>query len=173
MNFLELAKARYSVRRFADTPVEPEKLQKILEAGQLAPTAVNAQPQRIYVLKSEEALAKVRGVTRNAYQSPIVLMVCYDKNISWKGTHVKEPNYDVGEMDACIVTTHMMLEAQELGLSTLWARGYCSQDLIDAFDLPENIVPVCLLDLGYPAENSQPGPWHTQRRLLDETVTEL
>jgi nitroreductase len=173
MDFLTLAKARYSVRRFADTPVEPEKLEKILEAGRLAPTAVNEQPQRIYILKSEEALRKVRGVTSNAYNVPMVLMVCYDKNASWKGTKVGEPDYDAGEMDACIVTTHMMLEAQELGLGTLWARGFCAQDLSDAFHLPEHIVPVCLLDLGYPAKDGQPGPWHTQRKPLEETVTEL
>ncbi len=173
MEFLDLAKERYSVRKFADTPVENEKLQKVLEAGHVAPTACNFQPQRIYVLKSEEALSKVRSVTTNAYNAPIVLMVCYDKNISWKGTRFNEPNYDVGETDACIVTTHMMLQAQALGLGTLWARGYCTQNLIDAFELPENIVPVCLLDLGYPAEDAKPGPWHTQRKPLEETVTEL
>jgi len=64
MDFLELARKRYSVRNYSDRPVEEEKLLKILEAGRLAPTAVNYQPQKIFVLKSAEAIEKLRSVTR-------------------------------------------------------------------------------------------------------------
>jgi len=84
MNFLELIEKRYSVRNYSDKPLEQEKLDIILEAGRLAPTAVNEQPQRIFVLKSEEALSKVRSICRYAFNAPVVLLVCYDKNVSWK-----------------------------------------------------------------------------------------
>lgn len=172
MEFLEMAAARYSVRDFDARPIEEEKLEKILEAGRLAPTATNAQPQRIIVLKSEEALAKIRAATRMAFNAPVVLMVCYDRTASWKATRFGD-TYDAGEMDACIVTTHMMMEATELGIGSLWVRGYRTKDIMDAFELPEDTVLVCLLDLGYPSEKCQPGPHHASRLPLETTVREL
>lgn len=172
MSFYELVKERYSVRNFSDRPIEKEKLNCILESGRLAPTAMNEQPQRIYVLKSEESLQKVRKVTRMTYNAPVVLLICYDKNVSWKA-HKFGDDYDAGEMNACIVTTTMMMQATELGIGSLWVRGYCTQDVINAFDLPEHIVPVCMLDLGYPAEGYKPSPMHFSRLPLDATVKEL
>ena len=172
MNFYELVKERCSVRNFADTQVEEEKLNQILNAGRLAPTAMNEQPQRIFVLKSEEALQKVRKVTRMTYNAPVVLLICYDKNVSWKA-HKFGDDYDAGEMNACIVTTTMMMQAAELGIGSLWVRGYCTQDVINAFDLPEHIVPVCMLDLGYPAEGYKPSPMHFSPLPSEVTVREL
>ena len=172
MGFMELCKDRYSVRQFDARPVEKDKLGRILEAGRLAPTACNYQPQRIYVLQSEEARKKLAGLTRMAYGAPVSLLVCYDKNVSWKNTpKTFGEDYDGGEMDACIVGTQMMNMATELGLGTLWARGFNSQVLHDAFDLPENIVVSFLLDIGYPAANSVNR--HTKRKELSDTVTEL
>ena len=79
MDFLEFAKERYSVRSFSQQPIEDEKMQKILKAGQVAPTALNFQPQKIYVLKSEDALEKIRFLTKYAYNAPVVLLVCADE----------------------------------------------------------------------------------------------
>lgn len=172
MDFFNLVKQRYSVRNYADKPIEEEKLNQILEAGRLAPTAVNEQPQRIYVLKSPEALAKVRNICRYTFHAPVVLLICYDKTVSWKADKYGD-EFDAGEMNACIVATTMMMEATELGIGTLWVRGYHTQDVIDTFELPENIVPVCMLDLGYPAEESRPGPKHFSRLPLEETVTKV
>lgn len=172
MDFLELSKLRYSVRQFDARPIEEEKLEKILEAGRLAPTATNAQPQKIYVLQSEEAIAKIRATTRMAFNAPVVLMICYDKNISWKANHFAD-DYDAGEMDGSIIATAMMMQATELGIGTLWARGFHKQDLIDAFALPENIIPVCLLDLGYPAKEAAPSERHFSRKPLEETVIRI
>ncbi len=170
MDFLDLAHKRYSVRNYSDRPVEDEKLQKILEAGRLAPTAVNFQPQKIFVLKSEESISKLRSVTRMAYNAPMAMLTCYDKNISWKA-HRFGDDYDGGPMDADIVTTMMMLQATELGLGTLWVRGYCTQKLMEVFLMPENIVPVCILLLGYAAEGEPKA--HTSRKPLDDTVVKL
>ena len=172
MEFLDLVKARYSVRRYADRPIEEDKLAKILEAGRLAPTGKNAQPQRIYVLKSPEAIQKIRKATGMAFDAPVVLLICYDKTVSWKAAPYGD-DYDVGDMDASIVTSMMMMEATELGIGSLWVRGYHAQDIIDAFALPEHIVPVCLLDLGYPAENSRPSRLHDSKLPMDETVKVL
>ena len=144
----------------------------ILEAGRLAPTGVNAQPQRIFVLKSPEAIATIRKTTRMAFNAPVVLLVCYDKTVSWKATSFGE-DYDVGEMDATIVTSAMMMQATELGIGSLWVRGFHSADIVKAFSLPDYLVPVCLLDLGYPSESSRPSAKHANKQPLSATVTEL
>ena len=78
MDFMTLAKERYSVRDYKDTPIEEEKLQKILEAGRIAPTAKNNQAYRVYVLKSEVAIAKIRELSRCAFNAPVVVLFTYN-----------------------------------------------------------------------------------------------
>lgn len=172
MSFMDLCRERYSVRKFDPRPVEEEKLEQILEAGRIAPTACNYQPQRVYVVKREEARAKLSSVTRMTYGAPLVLLVCYDANESWKNTpQTFGEDYDGGEMDACIVGTQMMYMATELGLGTLWARGFNARQIHDIMGLPENIRVSFLLDVGYPAEGSVNR--HTPRKGLNETVIEF
>ena len=174
MDFLELAKTRYSERSVDSTrPIEEEKLAKILEAGRIAPTAVNFQPQHVYVLKSEEAVKKAAGLTR-IYNAPLVLLVCYDKNIAWKNTRDKYYEcFNSGEQDGTNVAASMMYEAADLGVHSVWIRGFDSKAVIESFNLPESIVPVMMLALGYPSSDSKPAPLHTDKRDLSETVTEL
>ncbi len=174
MEFLEICKKRYSVRKFSARKVEDEKLLKILEAGRIAPTAKNCQAQRIFVLKSAEAVEKIRAATPMSYNAPVVLLVCYDEGESYKNSaDTVYKNYDGGEVDAAIVVSSMMFQATELGLGTLWARGFDSRKIIDAFGLPSNLHVVCLLDIGYEAEDSAPSERHFLRKNLSETVKEL
>ena len=84
MTFLELSEERYSVRSYSDRPIEQEKINKILRAAQLAPTAVNYQPQKIYILKSQQAIQKIRSICSSAYDAPVVLLVCIDETLVWK-----------------------------------------------------------------------------------------
>ena len=171
MTFLELAEDRYSVRSYSDRPIEQEKMDRILRAGQVAPTAVNYQPQKIYVLKSKDALQKVRTVTRFSYDAPVVLLVCADETQVWRSP---TEQYDTGEMDASIVCTHMMLEAWELGIGSVWVRGFDSRQVTKVFDLPKHIKPICLLPIGYPSEDAEPyAEWHFSYKPLNETVVEL
>ena len=168
MNFFELSKDRFSVRKFKDKEIEQEKLDKIIEMIKYAPTAVNYQPQKIYVLKSKKAIQKIESVC-NTYHAPVVLLVCADTNISWKSPF--EKNYDSCEMDASIVTTHMMLEAWELGIGSVWIRYFDPAEIINEFHLPNNIKPICLLSIGYPADDCIPyAPWHNVTKELDEMV---
>ena len=168
-SFLEIARARWSLRSFSPKPIEDEKLHRILQAGQIAPTAVNYQPQKIFVLQSPEALRKIRSLTKSTYGSPCVLLVCYDDNISWHSPFVK--GYNSGEMDATIVCTHMMLEAWDQGIGSCWVLLFDPADVSRAFNLPSNIHPVCLLPIGYAAPDAQPyRPWHDVFRPLSETV---
>ena len=167
MSFIQLAKERYSVRKFSPKPVEEEKLNLILEAGRIAPTAVNYQPQRTLVIRGEQAMAKLKDCKRETFGAPLALLVCYDKNLSWKNKDGK----DYGEVDAAIVITQMMYAAQELGLGSLWAAGYKEASLKEAFAVPDFLVPVSVLLLGYPAEDAAPHPvLHYTRHELERTV---
>ncbi len=146
--FLDLAKERYSVRKFTGQQIEQEKLDKILEAGNVAPTAVNYQPQRIYVLQSEESLAKVRSLCPCIYDAPTVLLIAYDDNQDWDNP--KQPGIHSGEQDVSIVATHMMLEAWSLGVASCWVNLFPNNELEQAFDLPANEKTVLLCHLAMP-----------------------
>lgn len=162
MDFLELAKERYSVRAFSDKPVEQEKLDKIIEAGLVAPTAKNLQPVRIFVMKSAEAMAKMNAVTRCIYGAPVALLVCYNEAEAWQNPF--NPEYNAGEMDATIVLTHMMLEAWELGIGSCWVGYFDHNEATNTFDLPAELRPVAIMPLGYAAEGAQPSVNHTTYR---------
>ncbi|MCD7866981.1 MAG: nitroreductase family protein [Clostridiales bacterium] len=168
MDFLTLAKARYSVRDYEDRAIEEEKLQKILEAGLLAPTAKNSQAHRVYVLKSPEALEKIRTLTRCAFNAPVVLLFTYNKEEEYRNKI--EPDYTSGQQDASIVAAHMMLEAAELGLGSCWVNVFPPSDTMKAFDLPENERPVLLMPMGYASPDSVPSERHTQSREAKELI---
>lgn len=171
MDFLELVKNRYSERFFDSKPIEQEKLDKILESGRLVPTACNYQPQRFYILKSKKALEQASTVTPFTYNSPLIILVCYDKNEVWKNK--REEGYNSGEQDISIAATTMMYEARSLGIHSLWIRGFNSKVAKEIFNLPENIIPGMMLALGYPSENSKPSDWHFKRKKIDEIIIEL
>lgn len=172
MGFRTLAEERYSVRKFSDQPIGDEKLEMILQAGRLAPTATNAQPQKIYVLKSEEALKKIRSLTQMTFNAPIVVLIGHDEDKSWKATKYND-DFDAGVMDASIVATHMMMEAADLGIGSLWARAFNAKEVEEAFNLPKNVKIDLIMDFGYPAEDSKPNPRHSERVDLTETVKYL
>ena len=166
MSFAELVKQRYSVRKYDSRPIEQEKMEQILEAGRLAPTAVNYQPQRILVVQGE-ALEQMKGCTPCLYGQTAVLVVCYDRNESWKSRSGRE----IGDVDGTIVLTQMMYQAEELGLGSLIVGIYKEPLLRERFNIPENYEIVSLLMLGYPAADSEPHPqFHGDRKPLEQTV---
>ena len=164
MTFENLTKQRYSVRKYDSRPVEPEKMKKILEAGRVAPTACNFQPQRILVVEDME---QMKDCTPCLYGQSAALVVCYDKTISWKNRNGK----DIGDVDGTIVMTQMMYQAEELGVGSLLVGIYDEALLRERFHIPSHYEIVCLLMLGYPAEDCQPHPkHHANRKPLEETV---
>lgn len=160
MEFLELAKSRYSCRKFLEKPVEQEKIDKILEAGRIAPTAVNFQPQRILVLTDKEKLKKVCECTKYSFNAPLNFIVCYDKEESWKRGY---DGKDHGDIDASIIASHMMLEAWELGIGSTWVGSFNPKKAAEIFGIPENYEITAFLPMGYPAEDSKPAPMHEKR----------
>ncbi len=167
MDFLKLAEERYSVRSFTDKAVTQEDLDKILKAGHVAPTACNIQPQRILVINSEEAIAKLKGCTKCHFNAPTALLVCYSKEVSWKRRY---DGADSGEIDASIVTTHMMLEAASIGVGTTWVMHFDPAAMRETFAIPEDLEPVALLVMGYPSEDAAPIAMHSEFKPMEELV---
>ena len=168
MEFKEVIKNRYSCKKFSDRQVENEKLDAILEAGRLAPTAKNLQEQRVYVVQASQTLAKIDTVTPCRYGAPTVLVVAYDKNNVF--TYPGGTRDSVTE-DATIVATHMVLAAADEGVDNCWVNFFDPEKLAEALGLPENEEVLMLMDLGYAAEGAGPLPNHTNRKPLEQTVS--
>ena len=170
MEFKEVIKNRFSCKKYGSQQVEADKLNAILEAGRLAPTAKNLQEQRIYVLQSDEALAKIDKATPCRYGAPTVLVVAYDRNTVFTYPGGKK---DSGAEDATIVATHMLLAAVDEGVDSCWLNNFDPDALAKGLGLPENEEILMLMDLGYAAEGSGPLPNHGNRKPLQETVSYL
>ena len=170
MEFREVIRNRYSCKKFSGRPVEQEKLDAVLEAGRLAPTAKNLQEQRIYVLRSAEALEKIDGLTPCRYGAPVMLAVAYDRENVFTYPGGKR---DSGTEDAAIVATHMLLAAEDAGLDSCWINRFDPEAVAEAFGFPGNEELLMLLDLGYAAEGAGPLPNHSSRKPLSETVLYL
>ena len=166
MSFSDLVKRRYSVRKYDSRPIESEKLTAILEAGRLAPTGVNYQPQRILVVQGED-MEKMKDCSPCIFGAPVVMVVCYDKNASWKSRSGR----DIGDVDGSIVMTQMMYQAEELGIGSLIVGIYKEPLLRERFAIPENLSIVALLVMGYASDDCEPHPdLHASRKPLEETV---
>lgn len=167
MEFLELAKKRYSVRSYEKRAVEDDKLIKILEAGRVAPTGANRQPQRLIVVREPSGLAKLKKAA-NVFEAPLAIIVCAEHNVTWKRSY---DGKDIADIDASIVTDHMMLQATELGLGTLWVCHFNPQIIRDEFNLPDSVEPVNILAVGYAfGEKASPNRHDKVRRTLEEIV---
>ncbi len=165
MEFEEIIRRRSATRKFSSQKVEKEKVDKILEAGRLAPTAKNNQPIKIYVVESNEGLASIDKASRCRYGAPLVLIVCGNKNEAYqKGEH------NTYEMDSCIVATHMILEATNLNVDNIWVELFDENILREEFNIPSEIVPVCILPMGYRDSDCPINPMHSIRKDINELV---
>lgn len=165
MEFEKVIKERKATRKFSDKKLEKAKLDKILEAGRIAPTAKNLQPFKIYVVESAEGIEKLDKATKCRYNAPVVLVVCGNKEKSY----VKDGS-PIYQMDASIVTTHMMLEATNLGVDNIWIELFDGDVLREEFSIPDNLIPVCLLPLGYKSKMCPPSPFHKIRKKINDLV---
>ena len=170
MEFKEVIRARYSCKKYGDRKVAPEKIQAILEAGRMAPTAKNLQEQHVYVIQSAEGLAKIDEVTPCRYGAQTVLVVAFDKTNVFTYPGGKR---DSGIEDASIVATHMILAAADEGVDSCWLNNFDPDKLASGLGLPENEEILMAMDLGYAAEGTGPLPNHSSRKPLTETVSYL
>ena len=167
MEFEKLIKERYSVRKFKEEHLPENTLDKILEAGHLAPTGCNYQPQRILVLNTDESMKKLKECTRCHFDAPTAMLICCNINESWTRPYDSAKSAPV---DAAIVTTHLMLAAKNEGIGSCWVMHFNPEAMKSSFNIPENYIPVALLVMGYPAEDAKPLPLHETYRPIEDVV---
>ena len=167
MDFFNFAKSRYSVRSFVDQHLPKDVVDVILSAGHVAPTGCNYQPQRILVLNTDESIEKVKKCTKCHFNAPTVMIICYNKDECWTR---KYDGAKSGIIDASIVTTHMMLQAHELGVGSCWVMHFNPYAIKEEFALPDHLEPVALLVMGYPAKDAKPIAMHSTYRDMNEVV---
>ena len=170
-DFLDLAKERYSCRCLSDREVEQEKIDKILRAGQLAPTAKNAQPIKIWVIKSEEAINKLKEVVKMDFGAKLFFLIGADRSKAFVRPF---DNANFADVDGAIVATHMLLEIQELGLNTTWVGYIDTPRLQQLMPQLQGYDLIALFPTGYADEQKgTPGPRHAERKDLSELVEVL
>ena len=167
MDFLELSHRRYSVLEYEHRPVEQDKIHKILEAGLSAPTACNHQPQRILLIDDDAGREKLNRVVPSNYYVPTAFLICYNKQECWIRPMDGKAS---GEIDASIVTTHMMLEATELGLGSIWVMYWDPEKMKTEFVLGDEIEPTALLIVGYKSEKAAPRQGHLARKRKEDIL---
>lgn len=167
MTFYDLAKRRYSVRQFTNERIPKDKLENILEAARLAPTSQNDQPQRLFILESEEARGKLNEAMDSDIKAPLYILVAYDNR---ETRSRKYPAIDGGTVSSSIVATYLMLEAFDTGLGSIWIGAVDLGKLKSLLNLEDHIVPIGVIGIGFPKIESRPGPSHANRKPLEETV---
>ena len=169
MEFLELAKKRYSVRGYSEREVEKEKLDYILECARLAPSATNAQPWKIYVVTDPRIKENlwVSYPRKWIKPAPILIVVCVSENSAWKRNYDGKNHADV---DGSIITEHICLAAADCGLGSCWICAFDPIKCSEAINLPADLRPLAILPIGYPLNDIVP---EKKRKSIDEIIKYL
>lgn len=164
MGFVELAMKRYSVRSYKGDAIEDEKLQQVLEAARLAPTAANRQPFHLIVVHTAGRETELGRIYAGKWfvEAPIVICACGVPSQAW----VRRDGKSYCDVDVAIVVDHITLAAADLGLGTCWIGAFDPNAAQEAFGLPDDVEPIAVTPLGYPADQAKP----KRRKPLDELV---
>lgn len=171
MEFFEVLKKRHSTRDYQDKPVEKEKLTKILEAANSAPSAGDLQAYEIFVIKS---LEKKKELAESAHgqdfiaEAPVVLVFCSDSSRSSR-RYGKRGEQLYSLQDTTIAATFAMLAATDLSLSTVWVGSFDDEEVLKVLGNPEGLIPIAILPIGYPAGKT----YATSRRKLEDLIHEI
>ncbi|MDR1332668.1 MAG: nitroreductase family protein [Tannerella sp.] len=169
MQLIDLIRKRCSVRSYSPAPVEQEKLDYVLEAARLAPSACNLQPWRFVVIRSAEARAKAQACYEREWfrSAPLYILVCSDHSRSWKRP---SDGKDHADIDVSIAAEHICLAAAEQGLGTCWVCHFDAKRCAESFGLPDGIEAAILIPLGYPSAPDVFERTPKMRRPAAETV---
>ena len=170
MDFYAVIQKRYSCRAFSPRAVEQEKINRILEAGHIAPTAVNKQPVHVWAVTNPNMQEAIKGVTRSNYGAPLILVVGCRPSDAWVRRY---DGKNGAEVDASIVATYLMLAAENEGLATLWVGSFDPALLKDILPDTAGYELVAMINVGYPADGSEPSAMHGIRIPMEEFVTIL
>lgn len=170
MDFNTVIQNRYSCRAFSARAVEQEKVDRILEAGRIAPTAVNKQPIHVWAVSNPDTLEAIKGVTRSNYGAPLLLVVGCRPADAWVRRY---DGKNGAEVDASIVATYLMLAAENEGLATLWVGSFDPASLKDILPGKDGYELVAMINVGYPSEGSGPSAMHGSRVEMGAFVTRV
>ena len=170
MKFLELVKARYSCRKLTDNPIEPEKIERILQAAISAPTAKNLQPFKIWKVTSAESIAKLKQVTNYTFGAGLFLVVGVDNNSAFTRPF---DNLNYAQIDGSIIATHIWLAVQAEELGTTWVGYFDAPKLQELIPEMQGYDLIAIFPIGYPAEDAKPSNRHEERKDISEIVTEI
>ncbi len=166
-DFLDMAKSRCSVRSFKPDAVPADMLNRLLEAGRVAPSARNLQPWKFLVIDTESDLARL-GTASKTFGAPLAIVILGNAGECWVRPHDGKDSLDI---DTTIATTHILLEAESLGLSSCWICYFDAVRLRAEFNIPGHLIPVNILVIGYANGERKPRDRHvTERKSLAEIV---
>ncbi len=154
MNFADLSRQRYSVRAYKPDPVEDAKLEQVLEAARLAPTAANRQPFQLIVIHTAGRREELKRVYHRDWfsQAPLVIGICALPSVAW----VRRDGKNYADVDATIAMDYLILAAADLGLGTCWVAAFDPAAAREVLHLPEGVEPIAFTPLGYPADQPRP-----------------
>ena len=164
MDFTAVVKSRYSVRAYRPDPIEEKKLQQVLEAARLAPTATNRQAFQFIVVHTEGRGEELKRIYNKDWfaGAPVVVCACGIPAENW----VRQDGKNYNDVDVAIAMDHLILAATDAGLGTCWIGALDAQATKEVLGLPEGVEPIALTPLGYPADE----PRLKKRKELSELV---
>jgi len=164
MDVAQAIRSRYSCRNYSDKPLEPDKLRVVLEAARLAPSAKNLQDWRLVVVTDGQTKKKLAAAANNQTfleAAGAIIVACTVSD------HVMRCGQAVGPIDVAIALEHICLQATELGLATCWIGSFYPDKVKQIVSIPENVMIVELLALGYPADT----PRQSRREPIEQIVS--
>jgi nitroreductase len=169
MDFLTLAKKRFSARSYLNKKVSQKDLDYLLEAARIAPSASNRQPWKFIVVQKEENLKEIHKLYHREWfsEAPCAILILGDHSQSWKRAQDHKDHTDI---DVSIAIDHFTLAATERGLASCWICNFYVKETIQYFDLPDHLEPIAFLSLGYPTKEAKPNRHQKQRKPLEEIV---
>lgn len=166
---MDLIQKRCSIRDYSDKPIEQEKLDYIIEAARLAPSACNLQPWRILIIQSDEGKEKIQMCYGRDWfkTAPLYMVICGDHSESWKRNQDEKDHADI---DIAIATEHICLAAVEQGLGTCWVCHFDAKRCSELFNIPEDIEPIVIIPIGYPSDPDLFDKTPKKRKPINEIV---
>jgi nitroreductase len=165
--FYDLVAKRHSCRSFAGTPLSHEILLAILDAARLAPSGVNSQPWHFFVVRQQALREQLVSTSRECFKAaPAVIVACGDHDKSWH--RARFDGKDILDIDMAIAIEHICLAATSLGVGSCWVCSFDPEMVKSALNLPDNMEPIALIPLGYPADDAVP---EKKRKSIDEITT--
>ncbi len=167
MDFYEVIQGRRSVRKYKADPVDDDKLQRILNAARLAPSAANRQPISFIVVREDKIKQKLKDAYSQEwfYTAPVIICACTLSDKAWKRNDGKA----YVDVDVAIAMDHLILAATAEGLGTCWIAAFKPGIVKEVLSIPDDLEPLVLTPLGYPEAIPEP----TYRKPLNEIVREI